>query len=308
VYAVPALEQPYLVFLLVTKLVGSIADHVALVPGIVGPFSPESTLVGVGRTYGDPLKISRSFLESLSAPQLRRVGNSNAVVLFRTGRESADPEGYHAIRSRISQFSARLVLHSRSTASLHSALDDIWTSLVELDATVLMARHVYADVVAELTSAASGTPGERALRHLPALDDIYAFEHDVEFSRLRNALDRALDDLAAQAATAGDVARVREYIGEHCSDPDLSLEQIAEAVSLSYHYLSHMFRERTGRTVVTEIATARIERFKELASESDRPIAELCMEIGYRGPQQFCRVFKKHEGITPSQFRALARR
>jgi AraC-like DNA-binding protein len=100
-------------------------------------------------------------------------------------------------------------------------------------------------------------------------------------------------------------ARVRQYVQQHLSDTDLSLDRIADAMRCSKRYLHRVF-EDDDCTLDRYIWQARLEQAKaQLASVAcnERTIAEISYSCGFRSNAHFCRLFKAEFGLSPSDHR-----
>jgi len=98
------------------------------------------------------------------------------------------------------------------------------------------------------------------------------------------------------------VEQVRQYIDGHYSD-DLYLKGLAASFNISEFYLSRLFRQEVGKGLPEYLNMLRISKAKEMIAEHpDAPLSGIAKAVGYRNVQTFIRVFKKYEGITPSQF------
>ncbi|MBR2188784.1 MAG: response regulator [Eubacterium sp.] len=99
------------------------------------------------------------------------------------------------------------------------------------------------------------------------------------------------------------VSRVRNRVDNEYSDPDLSLEGISRDEDVSFYYLSRLFKEKTGETFMEYLTGRRLGRAKELMIQTNKPMREICLEVGYTDPNYFSRIFKKNVGKTPTEFR-----
>lgn len=87
---------------------------------------------------------------------------------------------------------------------------------------------------------------------------------------------------------------------------NLTLEEIAESVYLSPYYISRIFKEEQGLTVMDYLTKVRLEEAKKLLRNPAYQIEEIAEKIGYNDPSYFSKVFRRKEGMTPSQFRQMA--
>ena len=98
------------------------------------------------------------------------------------------------------------------------------------------------------------------------------------------------------------VYSIAGYIHAHYPE-DLSLELLSKKFGVSTSYLSHQFKLVTGFTVTDYIQMTRIRNVQALLINTNIPITEVCAPCGFNSFSQFNRVFRKHIGISPSQFR-----
>jgi YesN/AraC family two-component response regulator len=92
---------------------------------------------------------------------------------------------------------------------------------------------------------------------------------------------------------------------ENCySDPNLSLDSLAEEFNVHPNYLSTYFKNRTGINYVDYLAMLRISRAKELlVTYPDQKIQEISVQVGFFNSETFIRTFKRLEGVTPGTYR-----
>ena len=96
------------------------------------------------------------------------------------------------------------------------------------------------------------------------------------------------------------------FVDENLCNSDLSLNFVANAFSLSDSYVSRLFKEKTGTNFLDYMNRARIEKAKMiLLSESQTSIQDIGIRVVYDSDTTFRRIFKKYEGITPTQFRKI---
>lgn len=99
------------------------------------------------------------------------------------------------------------------------------------------------------------------------------------------------------------VKRTMEFIRDNYQS-DLGLEEIAGKVYLSVGYLSNIFKEETGYTVMEYVTSFRMKKAEELLMMSPAiKIKDIAEKLGYQNVQSFIRYFKIYYGITPMEYR-----
>ncbi len=100
---------------------------------------------------------------------------------------------------------------------------------------------------------------------------------------------------------------IKVYIQNNYSK-DITLDMIAARVGLSRTYVSKMFKECEGVTLVKYINRTRIEQSKAILTGSNLSIREISERVGYNNEHGFIRYFKIFEGITPGQYRGCSQK
>ena len=95
---------------------------------------------------------------------------------------------------------------------------------------------------------------------------------------------------------------IQTYIKEHLKE-GTTLASLAEYLHVSKSYLSTLFKQEAGMTVMEYITCARMKEAKRLLLHTDMRVCEIYEEIGYQSDKYFIAVFKSIEGITPLAFR-----
>ncbi|WP_018756321.1 helix-turn-helix domain-containing protein [Paenibacillus terrigena] len=99
------------------------------------------------------------------------------------------------------------------------------------------------------------------------------------------------------------VNKVHEIVAQHYSDPNLSLNFIADQLSISPIYLSRLYKQLTVNSLSDVIGEMRMNKAKELLRLSEYTVSEIAEKTGFTNSSYFYRIFKKNNGITPNDYR-----
>jgi len=102
------------------------------------------------------------------------------------------------------------------------------------------------------------------------------------------------------------MSRAREYVQQYYAEP-VSLDEIAEALHVSGYYLSHVFSAESDFTLFAYLTNVRMERAQSLLLEGEMNVSQVARAVGYRSPNYFSKVFRKHCGCSPREFVASRR-
>lgn len=135
--------------------------------------------------------------------------------------------------------------------------------------------------------------GDRIFGNYRAAGFLYDFL--IEFYRLTSAVNTS-------GITNSIVIKAVDYINSNYTFP-ITLEELCEVVGVSKQHLCRLFQSALNTRPMEYIAKRRIQAAKELLSETDRSVEEISEEIGFCTSSYFCKLFRRYEGMTPSQFR-----
>ncbi|MBS4007248.1 MAG: PocR ligand-binding domain-containing protein [Clostridium sp.] len=98
------------------------------------------------------------------------------------------------------------------------------------------------------------------------------------------------------------VDNIKKYIRKNY-DKDLTLDDIAASVYLSPYYAARVFKHGQGMTIMNYLTQVRIEEAKKLLRNPRFQIEEIAQKLGFNDASYFSKVFRRNEGMSPSQFR-----
>ena len=97
------------------------------------------------------------------------------------------------------------------------------------------------------------------------------------------------------------MARFREYIEQHMSDSNLSVEAIGAELGLSRVQLYRKVKALTGQSPVELLRTVRLHKAHRLLQNSVKSISEVAYEVGFTSPSYFTKCFRDEFGASPSE-------
>ncbi len=93
-----------------------------------------------------------------------------------------------------------------------------------------------------------------------------------------------------------------EYLNEHYSE-QVTLNEVAEHTFVTTFYISRMFKKELGISFIDYLNEIRIQKAKELLKDVKFKSYEVASLVGIPDPHYFSKLFKKHSGISPSEYR-----
>lgn len=95
---------------------------------------------------------------------------------------------------------------------------------------------------------------------------------------------------------------ITRFMQEHLAE-EISLSALSEEFHMNPQYISQLFKNEIGVGFLAYLTSIRMEKAKKLLLSTSLSIGEVAEQSGYGDYRVFTKVFKKSEGITPSQYR-----
>lgn len=90
---------------------------------------------------------------------------------------------------------------------------------------------------------------------------------------------------------------------DHNFASNLKLSDLADKFNMNYTYISETIKKETGLTFTAYITQLRMEKAKYYLMENSMSIQQIAQLVGYENTRYFSRVFRKHCGLLPSEYR-----
>lgn len=100
------------------------------------------------------------------------------------------------------------------------------------------------------------------------------------------------------------VQNLLSSIGQHMDDADYTIEQLACDVGLSRSNLYRRMQTMLGITPNDFLRNVRLKHAARLLVDTDIPVNQIALSVGFQSPRYFSQYFKKMFGVTPSEYRA----
>ncbi len=106
---------------------------------------------------------------------------------------------------------------------------------------------------------------------------------------------------AKAALLSGTIRNALKYITQHYKSS--TREEMAQYLEICPEHLSRKFGKECGIHLTEYVSIVRINKSKEYLQGTNRKISSVAAEVGIPDVGYFCKLFKKHCGVTPEEFR-----
>lgn len=280
-------------------------DSNAVQSWVTQSLSSKSTLfVSIGDMVNDILRLNHSY-ETASFVLACHSPEKTGVVI--TSEE--------AMQEISLNYSYPKVDEARLIAALLSANDEqakaALTSIVEkFDSSKVNIKVLWGIYVSVINNVKSALESEQYL-----LTDMahcirqFALTEFQSYQKLSDAFSETILQfskvVAAGKADGGSqvIKNIYNEINKHYLSYNVSLNFVAGNIGLSPSYVTKIFKEATGYSVKEYIDLKKMQKAKELLSDTQLSLGDISTQIGFLDTQSFCRKFKAMEGMTPNSYR-----
>jgi two-component system, response regulator YesN len=101
------------------------------------------------------------------------------------------------------------------------------------------------------------------------------------------------------------ISNINLLIEKEYTNPSFSIEMLADEVGMSAAYICRIYKQYTGNTINETLFNKRMDKARQLLTESSASINDIAEKVGFNGSSYFYRAFKKVNGVTPNEFRRI---
>jgi AraC family transcriptional regulator len=154
----------------------------------------------------------------------------------------------------------------------------------------------------------------------PAFAGVTAFDHAAaDKLQVDEAVMHLLEKVMHKLGNVGAVAPVPDnikqyhlptieqaqgYLLQHFRE-DISLQQVAAYCHVSPFHFSRLFKTILQVSPHQYLLGIRLHEAKRLLDESDKPVSDVAFDCGFNSPEHFATAYRKHYGVSPSDYRKL---
>ncbi len=217
-----------------------------------------------------------------------------------------------SIYSLDKEYELRTKVRNGEKKAAHHLLDNILVDIIEKHSgNIDSVKTRIVELVVIISRAA--VDGSADLNDILQLNSVY-YQELLEMTNtdeiclwsknmLETFMDRVLDNKDQKNLQA--IQKAADYIKQNY-EKKVTIDEIAQVVYLSPCYLSRIFKQSLGCTLMEYLTQIRVEKAKMLLRNPKYNIMQVAEGSGFEDPGYFTRVFKKIEGITPSRFKQNA--
>ena len=270
---------------------------------LIGPAQAAYTALSAGGTVADAGHITTSYLEAFVALQRQQEDAGEGIFVYRSlpKANSAAPSVQRDRETLITMY----------LQSLHSVDEDVALSMLHnvmdrfaQENTSFLYRHFH--FVELFSRTLESVPEQITDTFRAEISDLDQFASPEAFMSIMERLTRQTCRAQSRLRRSRQLDNRRSILAlldAHCYEANFSLESLSGMAGYSATYVNRCLREETGSSFGQLVSIRRMDKARELLSQTDMMIKDITREVGYLDAASFVRKFKEAEGMTPSEYR-----
>lgn len=262
--------------------------------------------IGVGNTYKSSENVYLSFIDAMSALKYKIVKGQGSIIHI---------DEIMSLPENIFEYSVETenqlinFIKTGDLNGINASANDVINGNLRLQKTSL-------EAIENLFNTLAGTAIRTIYEVRSSVTEIFGYNKNfykelLELKKIDdkkeyvlNAMFKISNYISSRKIGQGQkiLEKIDEYVQKnYCNE--LSLPQVSKCAGLSPAYLSSIFKEISGENFVDYVNRIRIEKSKLFLKNNEYTVAQIAEKVGFISSNTFIKVFKKHEGITPGQYR-----
>ena len=263
--------------------------------------------IGYGTEIADLKTITTSITAAKGAIDDRIIKGTGRIIEFSQAPTGAifNEDRYYDFTKRFIK-AVELVEHAEIKKVINGLREDLSRQQVSGTEIKRLVREVgktyYITMRNSQLKIGDATGEQTKLEH--AIDNCYALNQ--LFQELSGHITLSLSKLMADKTQKNfsQIKQAKIYI-ENNYMKNITLEDLGSYLGFNSSYFSSFFKKETGTSFVEYLSKVRMEKAKELLKEPGLRIQDVCLMVGYNDVKYFTKLFIKHTGLKPNEFRKL---
>ncbi|WP_394525200.1 AraC family transcriptional regulator [Lacrimispora sinapis] len=264
-----------------------------------------SASFGIGTYVQSLMDINKSFIKAFSALSYRMVKGASSIIFY---EEIAAKEHMVYDYPSEEEKSSVIAIRGRNTENMKRAVDRFMEKIAEtsidninmaVSQLLITWNQILKTIHQDDLSPVTYQQTLQQVNNCSNLEEVkeILYSYALVLIQLKNSELHNKNVILMKQAV--------QYMNENFSNPDLSIEMIAESIGLSPSYTSTLFKEMNQISPGEYITNIRLKKAKELLETTDKSGKEIAALIGY-DYRYFYTVFKSRIGMTVKEYRKMS--
>ncbi|GFZ32503.1 putative two-component sensor response regulator [Clostridium zeae] len=261
--------------------------------------------IGIGNSYNQIYSIHKSYLNAKETLKYKYVLGTNRTIHISELVETRQENFVYPIEKEKELINSIILGKEESLNMLQQLIKEI-AKILNFD--IFKINIAFTQIVYNIYN--------NVLKKYSFLEDLYDLSELVKIGflgvetlediekQLTDNIKKLIDVISEYNLNKNDnvVQKACEYVLNNI-DKDITLTAMASYLNISKNYLCSIFKQQTGENFLEYVTKAKMERAKVLLKRHDYKVYEVSEVLGYKETAYFSKLFKKHTGYNPAEYK-----
>jgi two-component system response regulator YesN len=263
------------------------------------------TNVGIGNSYNQIYSIYKSYLNAKEALRYKYVLGTNRMIHISELQEKRQENFVYPVEKEKALIDS-IILGKEDSLNMLRELTEEIAQILNFD--MFKINIAFTQVIYDIYNT--------VLKKYSFLEDVYDLSQMIKVGFMgvdtfENIEKQLTDNIMGLIGAIKEynlnqndniVQKACEYVLSNI-DKDIKLTSMASYLNISKNYLCSIFKQQTGENFLEYVTKAKMERAKILLKKHDYKVYEVSEVLGYRETAYFSKLFKKHTGYNPAEYK-----
>lgn len=243
-------------------------------------------------------QLSQSYTDAIYALDYRYVKGTDCLILY---EEIPVQDELYNNYPYLELERLRDCLSQRNLKSINKQLNSILNYITDCEVPLFVARRISYDIINIVLNSLNDKELSENCTYISSLSKFDTIQDltTAVYNIYNNLVALSGENESEQVSTLNEM---KDYIQKHYTNPEFSLQTMAEYFGMTLTGLSQYFKNKSGQTLIDYYSSLRLELAKTLLATQKYKVDEVAAMIGYHNTSSFIRRFKQLTGISPGQF------
>ena len=261
--------------------------------------------VGVGRFYDSMPYARQSYIEACEALDYRLIKGDQSIIEYSESFTDGVDRPQEEVTALLRQLD--LALRKHDSNEVERSIGGITTLLRSGNVALQYARRICFEIITTVIRAVDSIDTTLADLEYPDFLKLSSF---ATIDELEKSITSVCRDICAHlnANQKSLYSRLLQHIEANFLNPNFSLQMLSDEFELTQSNISRLFKSHKGINISNHIAELRIRKANDLLENTDMTQREVVEAVGYHDVSSFIRKYREIQGITPGQYRKVAKK
>lgn len=265
--------------------------------------------MALGTIAEQPVDIAHSYKTALRSLQYKAVLGHNRIIIQKDLELHTQEDRFKYVQLLLKMIESFGIFQEKWQQCLETIFFEMKKDMLSREFILIVLNDLICSLKKELSKMPKTDSWleEGELERLQQAMDQFETLEEIQqhFTEVLNSWFQRVEAFHNRAHLHDLLRELKQYIEQNFMNPELSLDHLGQQFRMNGKYISYVFKEEFGEKFIDFLTQIRMRQAQQWLCETDWPIQDISEKVGYVNSISFRRVFKKHAGVSPGDYRKV---